>query len=100
MPKTKKTDLQVLRALLGLPLGKLSTSEKAAFQEMYDKLASGLTAGLSPKQRIWTHQVYDKHDLDNEREAPRPVTIKDKSLAGKDFLGPVTPIRPPGRKPA
>jgi hypothetical protein len=99
MPKTKKTDLQVLRALLSLQPGKLSNSENAAFQEMYDKLATGFTATLSMKQRIWAHGVYDHHDLDKERPAARPVAIKDKSLLGHDFLGPVKPLKPPSRKP-
>ena len=99
MPKTKKTDLEVVRALLGLPLEKLTASERSAFQEMYDKLATGHILNLSMKQRAWVNTAYDKHDLDKERMAPRPVTIKDRSLIGKDLLGPVKGLTPPGRKP-
>ena len=98
MPKTPKTDLQVLRALLGTQPGKLTGGEQSTFQEMYDKLASGHVATLSPKQRLWTHQVYDKLKLDDEQVIPpRPVKIRDQRLVGHDFLGPVTPIKPPGR---
>jgi hypothetical protein len=98
MPK-KKTDLQVLRALLSLPDGMLTPSERSSFQAMYDRVASGNVAGLSPKQRTWADQIYDKHDLDKERPAAKPVAIKDRSLMGQDFLGKPEPLKPPPRKP-
>jgi hypothetical protein len=82
MPKTKKTDLQVLRALLSMPDGKLSAGEKRAFQAMYDNVASGMIIQLSKKQRLWTDSVYDRFDLDNPKTAPgvKPVAVKDKQL--------------------
>ena len=97
MPKTKKTDLQVLRALLSMPPGKLSTSEQSSFQAMYDQVATGRQLSLSQKQRMWADSVYDKHDLDKERPPARPVAIKDKGLlTGLDSLP--KPLKPPGRK--
>jgi len=82
MPKTKKTDLQVLRALLSLPDGKLSTREKQIFQAMYDNVATGMVIQLSKKQRLWTDSVYDRFDLDNPKTAPgtKPVAVRDKQL--------------------
>ena len=97
MPKTKKTDLQVLRALLSMPPGKLTTSEQSSFQAMYDQVASGRQLSLSQKQRMWADSVYDKHDLDKERAPARPVAIKDQSLVGS-FDSRPKPLKPPGRK--
>lgn len=97
MPKTKKTDLQVLRALLSMPPGKLSASEQTSFQAMYDQVATGWPHSLSMKQRAWADSVYDKHDLDKERPPARPVAVKDKSLVGGLDSMP-KPLKPPGRK--
>jgi hypothetical protein len=97
MPKTKKTDLQVLRALLSLPADKLSTSERSAFQAMYDQVASGHVLSLSFKQRAWADAVYDKHNLDNERPPAKLILIRDKSLLSPIEKKPL-PLKPPGRK--
>jgi hypothetical protein len=98
MPTAKKTDLQVLRALLSMPAGKLTPSEKRVFQEMYDKLATGHILNLSPKQRMWADSIYDKHDLDKERPPARTIAIVDKSLAVKHPLDKLAlPKRPPGK---
>jgi len=97
MPKTKKTDLQVLKALLGCPVGKLSSSEKSSFQGMYDKVATGQQIGLSQKQRVWADAVYDKLKLDDERTyTPQAVKVKDKSLISPLDTMP-KPTKPPGR---
>jgi hypothetical protein len=98
VPQAKKTDLQVLRALLSMPAGKLSASEKRVFQEMFDKVATGHILRLSPKQRMWADSVYDKHDLDKERPPPKNITVKDKSLSVVHPLDNLArPTRPPGR---
>jgi hypothetical protein len=97
MPKTVKTDLQILKALLSLPKGRLTAREEQGFQGMYDKVASGHQAGLSIEQRMWASSVYDKHDLDKERPPARPVAIKDKSLLAS-FDDMPKPLKPPGRK--
>lgn len=97
MPKTKKTDLQVLRALLSLPPGKLSTSEQSSFQAMYDQVATGRQLSLSLKQRAWADGVYDRHDLDKERPPARKIEIKDKTLLNTLDTMP-KPLKPPGRK--
>lgn len=76
----KKTDLQVLRAVLGLPDGKIPPSERKSFRGMYDQLVAGMMISLSKKQRAWVDAVYAKHDLDRERP-------------------PVTPLPPSGKKP-
>ncbi len=80
MPTTKKTDLQVLRAILNLPADKLGFHDRKPFQAMYDQLAAGMMIGLSKKQRAWADSVYDKNDLDRERPAAKPVAVLDKSL--------------------
>lgn len=79
----KKTDLQILRALLNLPANKLAVSERKIFQAMYDEVATGMVIGLSKKQRAWAESVYVKNDLDRERPAAKPVAVLDKSLVGK-----------------
>ena len=99
MSKTKKTDLQILRALLSMPAGKLAPSEKRVFQEMFDKVATGAILRLSPKQRMWIESVYDKNDLDKERPPSKDIQVKDKSLlASKHPLDLMPrPLKPPGR---
>ena len=98
VPETKKTDLQVLRALLSMPAGKLSQHEKRVFQEMFDKLATGHIPKLSPKQRIWADSVYDDHDLDKERPPPKNIQVMDKSLVQKFAIDTMPkPLKPPGR---
>lgn len=97
MPKTKKTDLQVLKALLNMPMGKLSSSEKKSFQAMYDQLATGRQISLSQKQRAWADGVYDRHDLDKPRaEGAKKIEVKDKSLLSPLDTMP-KPTKPPGR---
>ena len=97
MPKTKKTDLQVIKALLSLPLGKLSSGEKTSFQAMYDQLATGRQIALSKKQRVWADGVYDKHDLDKARtEGAKKIEVKDKSLISPLDAMP-KPLKPPGK---
>lgn len=98
MPETKKTDLQVLRALLSMPVGKLTQSEKRVFQEMFDKVATGHILKLSPKQRMWADSIYDKHDLDKERPPTKVIAVKDKSLSVKHPLDNLSrPSKPPGK---
>ena len=97
MPKGPKTDIQVLRALLSLAPGKLSTSEKTAFQEMWDKVQTGLILRLSKAQRAWTDAVYDKHKLDEERPPVRNIPVRDKSLISRQLDSMPRPLKPPGR---
>jgi hypothetical protein len=79
MPKTKMSDLQVLRSILGMPDGKLAPGEKRAFQAMYDNVAAGMVIQLSKKQRLWADSVFDKHKLDGVAPV-KAVVIKDKQL--------------------
>ena len=104
MPKSPKTDLQALQALLTMPDGKLTASEKKAFQGMYDNLASGRVIKLSMRQRTWVDEIYDRHDLDKERPATtRKVSVKDRSLLTPiadhplDTIAKNRPLKPPGR---
>jgi hypothetical protein len=77
----KKTDLQILRALLSLPMGKISPREKQVFQGMYDSVATGQVINLSKKQRLWAESVYDKLELGKRPQPPaRKVEVKDKQL--------------------
>lgn len=80
-----------------MPSGKLSTSEKRAFQGMFDQLATGRTVHLSPRQRDWAHSVYDKHDLDKERPPVKKIAVLDKSLIGHPLDKLPRPLKPPGR---
>lgn len=91
------TDIKLLQILLSLPAGKLSTSEKKAFQAMFDGLANGKYIGLSRKQRAWAEEVYRKNDL-HKKPLPhlKRVEVKDKAGKGILDLGPL-PLKPPGR---
>jgi hypothetical protein len=78
--------------------GKLSPHEKKVFEEMHDRVASGLVLRLSPKQRMWADSVYDKNDLDKERPPAKVIPIRDKSLLVKHPLDNlVRPLKPPGK---
>jgi hypothetical protein len=96
---TKKADRQILVALLSMPVGKLTPSEKRVFQEMFDKVETGAILRLSPKQRMWIESVYDKNDLDKAQPPPKNIQVKDKSLfATKHPLDLMPrPLKPPGR---
>ena len=101
MPKTPKTDLQVLAALLSMPVGKLTPHEQQVFQGMYDNLAAGRVVKLSMRQRAWADEVYDTHDLDKERPAARKVAVKDRYWLPPVQAHPLSkldhPLKPPGR---
>lgn len=98
MAKVTKTDLQVIRALLSMAAGKLSPSEKNAFQGMFDVLATGRIPRLSMRQRMWACEVYEKHKLDEEQPPARKIAVRDKSLIVEHPLDQMPrPLRPPGR---
>jgi hypothetical protein len=82
-----------------MPAGKLSSSEKNVFQEMFDRVATATITRLSPKQRMWIESVYDKNDLDKAQPPPKNIQVKDKSLfATKHPLDLMPrPLKPPGR---
>lgn len=90
------TDIKLLQILLSLPVGKLSTSERKAFQAMYDGLANGKYIGLSRKQRSWAEQVYMKNDLHRKPlQKLKKIATKDKVKSVID-IGP-RPLKPPGK---
>ncbi len=96
-PKTKKTDLQVLRALLSMPDGKLKNNDKKAFQAMYDNLASGRQVRLSERQRLWIVELFEEHKLDKEQPPQKKIEIKDKSLRVCKLDEMAKPLKPPGK---
>jgi len=67
--KTPRTDRATLNALLVST--KLSTSERKAFQQMFDDLVGGKVISLSKKQRLWADSVYEHHNLSEVRAAAR-----------------------------
>lgn len=90
------SDMQMLRALLLLPVGRLASGDRKAFQGMYDDLVNGKMVKLSNKQRVWAEGSYNRHDL-----AGKELPAKDVSLVRhpeKAILnfGPIP--KPPGRK--
>ncbi len=91
------SDMQMLRALLGLPVGKLGGGDKRAFQGMYDDLANGKIVHLSVKQRVWVTAAFQKHDLVGKELPPREegALVKHRESVVLDF-GPIP--KPPGRK--
>jgi predicted protein tyrosine phosphatase len=91
------TDTKLLQILLSLPSERLSSSEKRAFQAMFDDLSNGKIVGLSKKQKAWANEVYVKNDL-HKKPLPRlkKITVKDKSAVKVLDFGPL-PMKPPGR---
>lgn len=89
------SDMQMLRALLLLPTGKLSGGDKRAFQGMYDDLVNGKLVRLSEKQRLWVSSAYGRHDLAGKELPPRDGSlVKHPERVILDF-GPIP--KPPGR---
>lgn len=91
----ERTDNQILRGLLTLPEGRLSRSERRAFQAMYDDLTNGKFIKLSRKQREWAEAIFLKHDLQMKPLPARVPPTKDKRKVDLNF-GPL-PLKPPGR---
>lgn len=90
------SDMQMLRALLLLPVGKLSPGDKRAFQNMYDDLMNGKLVRLSEKQRLWVNSAYQRHDLAGKELPARDGSlVKHPERVILDF-GPIP--KPPGRK--
>lgn len=92
------SDRQLLRILLSLPAGKLTASEKKAFQSMFDNLENGKVIGLGRKQRSWAESVYMKHELHRKPLAKlKNIKTKDKNPGVKPLdFGPL-PLKPPGK---
>ena len=88
------TDQQLLTLLLAQDT-RLSEQEETAFKEMEQRIGR---QQMSPKQRQWAEQVYDRLDLQAERALN---LISTGQVAG----GPVPtfdwernrPLKPPGR---
>ena len=99
----KSSDRHILTQVLSLPLGSLSSSEKSAFQHMFDMIASGRQAKLSFKQRLWVEEIVEKFKLDQgEQPPPKKIEVKDKSLLSgtvAEMLKPPPKPIPPKRKP-
>lgn len=91
------SDMQMLRALLLLPMGKLAGGDKKAFQGMYDDLMNGKIVRLSNKQRVWVEGAYGRNDLAG-KELPAAIPgslVRHPEKAILNF-GPIP--KPPGRK--
>jgi hypothetical protein len=91
------SDMQMIRALLLLPAGKLSGGDKRAFQAMYDDLVNGKLVRLSVKQRAWVEGAFNRNNLAGKELPPREegALVKHKEKVVLNF-GPIP--KPPGRK--
>ncbi len=91
------TDMQMLRALLGLPVGRLSGGDKRAFQAMYDDMVNGKLVRLSVKQRAWVEGAFHRLDLGGKELPPREEgsLVKHRERVVLNF-GPIP--KPPGRR--
>jgi len=82
---------------------KLTTSENKAFRSMLEALDSGQVK-LSPSQRMWAEQVYEKLKLDEK--APPANLVKSKTAKAMEKLSSHPydemiknrPLKPPGKK--
>lgn len=95
-----RSDRMVLSALLYS--GKLSTTEERAFRSMLESLDGGQVK-LTPSQRMWADQIYDKLRLDRK---PDPEIKKSKTAQAAEKLtthpweemAKNRPLKPPGRQ--
>lgn len=94
--KPGRSDRHVLSALL--LSAKLSQSEEKAFRSMYDSLESGQIR-LTPAQRMWADQLYDKLKLDKAEPSPFKK-LKARGLSTDspyDQMVRSRPLKPPGK---
>jgi hypothetical protein len=81
--------------------GKLTSSEEKAFRSMLEALDSGQLR-LSPAQKLWAEQIYDKLRLDT-KPVPKVVKSKTAKAAERRSEHPMDavianrPLKPPGR---
>lgn len=90
-----RTDRVTLNGLL--TSGKLSSSEKAAFQQMFDDLAQGRIIGLSQKQRLWADSLWQKYKVGDMVFAGRKqarVMVRQGEATLLDKMP--RPLKPPG----
>lgn len=95
-----RSDRKTLSALLYS--GKLTSTEEKAFRSMLEQLDSGQIK-LSPAQRMWADQIYDKLKLD--KKPPPAQDVKSKTMKALEKLPehPLDavlknrPLKPPGR---
>ncbi len=90
------TDRQNLVALLSLPVGKLASGEKLAFQQWLDDLDSGVVS-LSKKQRAWAQSAIVKYELD-KGPRPSPKALKGRVKNDHPLDKMPHPLKPPGKK--
>jgi hypothetical protein len=94
--KAPRTDRATLSALL--TCGKLTSSERTAFQQMYDDIMGGRVIDLSKKQRLWADSLFEKYKLYEERAATRAAArtrIRTEEKHGFETMP--RPLKPPGR---
>lgn len=98
MPKPqRRTDRATLSALL--TSGKITASEMTVFQRWYDDLMAGKKIELTPRERSWADDVYERHKLGDVRYAQRKEARARIDKEKVDFLAKLPkPLKPPGRK--
>lgn len=95
-----RSDRRVLSSLI--LSGKLTSGEEKAFRSMLESLDSGQVK-LSPAQRMWADQIYDKLRLDQKPEPTQVVKSKTAKAAERlgthpyDDVMKARPLKPPGK---
>ncbi len=95
--KPGRSDRQTLSALL--LSGKITLDEERAFRSMYDALETGQIR-LTPPQRMWADQVYEKLKLDTAPPS-KFKTLKERGITSNhpfDVMVQNRPLKPPGKK--
>jgi len=97
------TDEEMLRAILDSEREpELHESEREAFPRMLEELRSGARKHLSPRQREWVMQCYQRLGLEAD-EAAENLVSAGKVPIGRPVIMPAVldsknlPKRPPGR---
>ncbi len=97
MPKPQpRTDRATLSALL--TSGKLTGSEQRIFQGWYDDIMGGKRVSLTPRERSWADDLYEKHKLGDIHYGKRKEARARIDKGKVDFLANMPrPLKPPGR---
>lgn len=96
--KPGRSDRQTLSGLL--LSGKLTSTEERAFRSMFNSLEEGQIR-LTPPQRMWADQVFDKLKLDTAPPSKfKTLPKRPEGISSNPYDKMVLsrPLKPPGKK--
>jgi len=92
-------DLELMRRIVEHTDEILGDNAVNAFEGMYHNLRQGAQKALTPRQRAWARDVYDRHDL--QRHYSENLVSSGRVAASGAMVyewEKNRPLKPPGRK--